>query len=347
MIKMGMHVNCVCSRTGFYFDELKKKYGFNLYEIPFTRTPYSFKNISSFIQLKSIVKQLQIDTISCHEPVGGAMGRIVGHLLKCNVIYTAHGFHFYKGAPILNWILYYPIEKFLARYTGVLVTINKEDYSLACAKFHPHAVYYIKGIGVDINKFASCKKSKFEKRKELHIPQDAFVLLSVGELANRKNQRVVINALGRINDRSIFYIIAGEGILQEEYMCLAKKYTLENNILLLGHRLDINELCRAADVFIHPSVREGLGIAPLEGMAAGLPLISTYINGMRDYTKNNITGCCVDNPLDVEAIKCAILKMKNNPEFRSVCAKNNRLIAKEYSITTSVNSMRHVYEHLI
>lgn len=346
MMRMGMQVSCACSRTGFYFDELREKYGFDLHEVHFTRSPYSLKNILSFIQLKSIAKQLHIDTISCHEPVGGAMGRIVGHILKCKVIYTAHGFHFYKGAPRLNWIIYYPIEKFLAHYTDALVTINKEDYCLASTQFCPRSVYYIKGIGVNIDKFTSCKKTKFDKREELHIPQDAFVLLSVGELANRKNQRVVINALGRINDHSIFYIIAGEGVLKEEYMMLAKKFMLEKNILFLGQRQDVDELCRAADVFVHPSVREGLGIAPLEGMAAGLPLISTFINGMRDYTKNDITGCCVENPLDVDAITSAILKMKNMPEFRCVCGKKNKLIADEYSITKSVNSMRHVYEHL-
>lgn len=342
MMKMGMQVSCVCSRTGFYFDELKEKYGFNLYEVPFTRTPYSLKNISSFFRLKAIAKQLQIDTISCHEPVGGAMGRIVGHWLKCKVIYTAHGFHFYKGAPLMNWLIYYPIERFLSRYTDVLITINKEDYVRA-KTFHVRKVAYIPGVGVDVSRFSKCTITKDQKRRELGIPQEAFVLLSVGELASRKNQQIVIDALGMLKDSSIYYVVAGTGILQDQYKQSAREKGIENQLLLLGPRNDIDELCRAADIFVHPSVREGLGIAPLEGMASGLPLISTYINGIKDYTKDGVTGCCITNPLDIEAMKNAILKMRNDHVFRKKCSNKNQEIVKKFDINRSLEVMKQIY----
>lgn len=161
----------------------------------------------------------------------------------------------------------------------------------------------IPGVGVDVSRFKDCNVTKAEKRKELGIPENAFVLLSVGELSSRKNHQVVIKALGEIEDSSIYYVIAGQGEDYENYKRLADDVGIGNRLILLGARTDVDELCVAADVFVHPSVREGLGIAPLEGMAAGLPLISSYVNGIKDYTEDGVSGVCVQNPLDVDEMK--------------------------------------------
>lgn len=320
------------------------------HEICFTRSPFTFNNVKAYVALKKLIDVNDFDIIHCHTPVGGALARLAARDIRgkghTKVIYTAHGFHFYKGAPLLNWLVYYPIEKFMSRYTNVLVTINKEDYARAKRKFYTQVVYYIPGIGVDIKKFTGCKVSKHDKRVELGIPDDAFVLLSVGELANRKNQRVVIEALGKIKDPTFYYVIAGRGPLKNEYAKLAEKLGIEKNLLLLGSRTDIAELCRAADVFVHPSVREGLGIAPLEAMAAGLPLISTYINGMKDYTKDGVTGCCIQDPKNVGAMCMAINKMRADKTFQSECSRNNIRIAQDYGIHNSLSRMSDIYANI-
>lgn len=314
------------------------------YQIDFSRSVSNLKkNLKAYRQVYVLMKREQYQFVHCHSPIGGVIGRLVGHRTGTKVIYTAHGFHFFKGAPLKNWILYYPIEKFLSRYTEVIITINKEDYRLAKDKFHMKNLEYISGVGVDTKRFIECNVSKQEKRKELGIPEEAFLLLSVGELSERKNHKTVINALGRIQDPNIYYVIAGTGELYDDYLKDINAYGISKQVLLLGPRTDVEELCKAADVFIHPSIREGLGIAPLEGMASGLALISSYVNGIKDYTKDGITGCCIKKPLNVQEMKSAILKMRNNDKFRISCAQYNKEIAKKFDVEISKQITKKIY----
>ena len=314
------------------------------YQIDFSRSVSNLeKNLKAYRQVYLLMKREKYEFVHCHSPIGGVIGRLVGHRTRTKVIYTAHGFHFFKGAPIKNWILYYPVERFLARYTDVLITINKEDYHRA-KNFKAKNVEYIPGVGVDIERFIKSNTSRKDKRKELGISNEAFILLSVGELSSRKNHQVVIDALGKIKDTNIYYVIAGNGRLYNEYLKSAQEYGIVDQVLLLGPRTDINELCQMADVFVHPSVREGLGIAPLEAMAAGLPLISSYVNGIKDYTKDGVTGLCIQNPRDVDAMKNAILKMKDNKEFCNQCAERNKKIARKFDIKKSKEITREIYK---
>lgn len=345
MIKMGMLVSCACSRTGFYFDELKEKYGLELYEIPFTRTPYSLKNVSAFGKLKSLANRLGIDTISCHEPVGGAMGRLVGRSLGCKVIYTAHGFHFYKGAPLHNWLIYYPIEKFLSRYTDVLITMNKEDYALS-KTFHAKRVKYIHGIGIDVNKIYSTTAEKDKKRHELQIPQNARILLSVGELSKRKNHEVVVRALSEIDDKNVIYLICGEGQLDTYLEDLSKSLGVSGRVFFLGFRKDVIEVCKISDIFVFPSQQEGLPVALMEAMLCGLPVICTNIRGNSDLITNNVNGYCIQDPNDAFELRNMITKMLNDQGFMKQCGENNKKIASEYAIENSLKTMAEIYKSL-
>ena len=351
ILECGNDVDIACSEVGGRFDQLSDKFirKINTYKITATRSPWKLYNLTGYRQLKNIIDNDNYDIIWTNEPVMGVITRLAALRARkrhTKVMYMAHGFHFYDGAPLLNWLVYYPIEKIMSKYTDVLVTINKEDYARAKEKFYTPIVHYIPGIGVDIEKFQNCKISKHDKRLELGIPQDAFVLLSVGELANRKNQRVVIEALGKLHNPSIFYVIAGRGPLKEEYIHLAKKYDIEKNVLLLGSRTDIPELCRAADVFVHPSVREGLGIAPLEAMAAGLPLISSYINGMKDYTADGVSGCCNAKARDIQFMQNAIFRMHIDTNLCKKCGFNNQETVRQFALQTSINAVAQIYNNL-
>ncbi|MDD6259332.1 MAG: glycosyltransferase [Erysipelotrichaceae bacterium] len=293
----------------------------------------------------------------CHSPIGGAIGRVVAKRNGVKSIYTAHGFHFYDGAPVKNWLLFYPIEKELSRITDVLITINKEDYKRAKDHFYAKKVIKIPGVGVDTAKFETCHVDKEAKRKELGIPSDAFVLLSVGELSDRKNQKVVIEAMKQIKDsdpdayQNIYYLMVGKGDKKSEFEELIHSYELQNHVKLLGFRSDIGELCEAVNCFVHPSIREGLGIAPLEAMAAGLPLISSYVNGIKDYTEDGKSGVCIKDPTSVEEMTSAILKMYHDLDFCRKCGANNFETAKLFDVTKTDEIMNEIYrggyKHLI
>lgn len=334
----------------YQFKSILKEKKIKIYETDCPRSLFAFgRMIKTYRELKYLAKHGNYDLVHTQSPIGGVLCRLAFQKARkrgVKVIYTAHGFHFFKGAPLHNWVLYYPIEKLCSSLNDILITINKEDFERAKKSFYCSEIDYIPGVGVDVDRFREQAVTKKEKRKELAIPENAFVLLSVGELSKRKNHQVIINALGQIEDENIYYIIAGKGSEYEYYQKLAKKNKLGDRLVLLGSRTDINELCSAADVFVHPSVREGLGIAPLEGMAAGLPLITSYVNGIKDYTKDDITGCCVQNPRDVEAFKKAIIKMRDDRLFRENCIKKNGEIVKKFSMDESKKAMKIIYENI-
>lgn len=318
------------------------------HQVDFARIPWSKTNLNAYKQLRKIFAEAHFDLVHCHTPMGGVLGRLTALKYRksgTKIIYTAHGFHFYKGAPIKNWLLYYPVEWICAWWTDVLITINKEDYARAKKHMHAKRVEYIPGVGVDMKKFSAHKHSETERlemRRELGLSAKSFVLLSVGELQSRKNHKVVIEALAELQNPNISYLIAGEGELREAYQNLIDEKGLSDSVKLLGFRSDIAELCEIADCFVHPSVREGLGIAPLEGMASGLPLISAKINGILDYTEDGKTGCCVD-PRSVEEMKNAIIKMYENAAFRYACGSHNIDVVKAFSMEESMKAMKRIY----
>lgn len=326
--------------------EMRAK-GVHIVHIDFSR---NMKNagmqIRSVLQVRKLLKR-QFDLVHCHSPICAAIVRTEAAQYRrknqMKVFYTAHGFHFFDGSPVRNWLFYYPAERALSRLTDVLITINHEDHKRAKKHFHAGKTVYIPGIGVDTGKFTSCSVTREEKRRELKIPDDAFVLLSIGELHERKNQKAVIEALHRLQKPGIVYLIIGQGKLEDEYRRMIKAYGLEGNIRMPGFRRDIAQLCRAADCFIHPSVREGFGIAPMEAMAAGLPLISSNVNGMRDYTENGKTGICID-PGSVHEIAGAIQRMMEDESFRLKCGQYNAKKAKQYDMRKTEAIMQKIYK---
>ena len=197
--KNGITVDVACSKTGFYFDELKEKFNFNMNEFSFTRSPFSLSNIKAFFKLKKFIKNENYDVVISQEPVGGVLGRIAGKLNGCKNVYTAHGFHFYKGAPLKNWLIYYPVEKFLSRITDVLISINEEDF-LISKTFKAKKIFKIPGIGVDLNRFDKSSVDKFAVREQLGFSNDEKIILTVAEMIPRKNYETALKALSLIKD---------------------------------------------------------------------------------------------------------------------------------------------------
>ena len=261
------------------------------------------------------------------------------------VIYTAHGFHFYKGAPTINWLLYYPVEKWLSRYTDVLITINREDYERA-KTFKAGKVCYIPGVGVDLKKFAATEEIHKEKRRWLctafGIPNDATILLSVGEVNKNKNHRIVIEALGQLGRKDIYYVICGCGPLTDRYKKLSNQLNIGQQVILAGYRMDIADFYKAADIFVFPSFREGLPVSVMEAMASGLPVIATRIRGSSDIIKDKENGILLE-PSDVRGFADAIKTVCSDKKMICKMAAENVRCAKGFDLSEVMERYKNIY----
>lgn len=326
-------------------EELTNK-SIKIHQIDFTRNVLNiFGHIKALKQIEELRNKQYYDIVHCHMPISAFLTKLAFKKERkkgTKVIYTAHGFHFFKGAPLINWILYYPLEKISSRWLDTLILINKEDYDLAKMKMHTKNIYLTPSIGVDIDRFSKCKINKEEMLSEWNIPKDSFVLLSVGELIYKKNHRMIIEALNKLKNNNIYLLIVGIGNKKEELINYINKCNLESNVKLLGYRKDIEKIYKTSDCLIHIPLREGLGMAPLEAMASNLPLITSNINGIKDYTKENISGCCV-NPKSIDEISNAILKMYEDKDFRNTCSKNNIETVKFYGKNNVKKLLEEIY----
>jgi len=314
------------------------------HNISVRRSPFRLNNIRAYFELNAILKNETFDIVHGHTPMGGILTRLCGRRYGKNgtrIIYTAHGFHFYKGAPLLNWLLYYPIEKWLSGYTDTLITINKEDYAFAKRKMKAKNIYYIPGIGVDTGKFANPTTSRESKRDELGIPPDADVLLSVGELNKNKNHRIAIEAISKINKDNVYYIICGQGKLDEALRSLCKSLN-NKRVLFLGYRTDITDLLHMSDIFVFPSLREGLSVSLMEAMAAGLPCIVSNIRGNSDLIEHGKGGflCNVNN---VDQYSSAIEKILERRDLGRDMGEYNQMAVQGFDIAVVLGRMKEIY----
>lgn len=286
-----------------------KEWGCKVHQIDTSRSPLNKGNVKAIRQLKFLVEQEKYDIVHCHTPVAAMCTRLACRKARkegTKVFYTAHGFHFYKGAPLKNWLLYYPVEKICAHFTDVLITINQEDYALAQKKMKAKRVEYVPGVGIDLTKFGQAAVDKSAKRKELGIPEEVTLLLSVGELNENKNHETVIRA---IKDMDVYYIIAGKGGLQEHLQSIIDELGMTGRVKLLGFRRDVAELYQAANIYVLPSIREGLNVSIMEAMASGLPVICGNIRGNIDLVENN--GGMLFAPQNTTECRNAIKKVLN------------------------------------
>ena len=300
LLEEGNDVDIATNENSSKVPECYKEWGCTVYQIDTSRSPLNMGNIKAITQIKELVAKEKYDIVHCHTPVAAMCTRLACRKARKNgtkVFYTAHGFHFYKGAPLKNWLLYYPVEKVCANFTDVLITINQEDYALAQKKMKAKQVEYVPGVGIDLTKFGQAAVDKSTKRKELGIPEDATLLLSVGELNENKNHETVIRA---IKDVEVYYVIAGRGGLQEHLQRVINELGMTERVKLLGFRADVAELYQVADVYVLPSVREGLNVSIMEAMASGLPVVCGRIRGNIDlidedggslFESQNVNDC--------------------------------------------------------
>ena len=277
---------------------LQLKYADRHIEIPFERSPYDPRNISAYRKLKALLDQEHYDVIVCNTPVGGILTRLAARKDRrqgTRVIYIAHGFHFYKGASKKNWLMFYPLEKEMARLCDVVVTINEEDYRLA-KKHFPGKVERIHGVGVREDRYhPATAEEQAEMRRREGLSADDFVVICTGELNENKNQKTLIAAAALLRDQipNLKVLLAGNGPKEQELREQIAAEHLENVVKLLGYRTDLEKLVPAVDVVVSCSKREGLPLNIVEAMLCKKPVVASVNRGNAELVTDGVTGFLV------------------------------------------------------
>mgnify|MGYP005759701895 CR=1 FL=1 len=352
--ELGFHVDVVTNfengsttsqqRVNEVRDALESS-GVNTIHMPIPREIADIKGIvSSYKEVKKLCDKNQYELLHCHSPIGSVVARLGAKKSRkkygIRVIYTAHGFHFYKGAPLLNWLMFFPVEWLCSFVTDTLITINKEDYERAQKLMHAKQIVYVPGIGIDTKKINGVTVNKKEKLREFGI-KDEIVFLSVGELNKNKNQEVIIKALSKL-DMPFKYILCGRGDRKEYLEQLSEQCGIRDKVIFAGYRTDINELLKCADVFCFPSYREGLSVALMEAMAAGLPCVVSKIRGNVDLIRDEVNGFLCD-PNSTDEFADALVKLANNSGLRDRMKEANYKIIAGFDRCKVSDMMRSIY----
>lgn len=336
-------------------DNLKEKKGLKLniadrvFDVPFERSPLKKQNIKAYKELKEIIRKNNYDIIHCNTPMGGFLSRIIGRKYRKNgmkIIYTAHGFHFFKGAPIINWLVYYPIEKILSRYTDCIITMNQEDYRLASKKFKHTHVVYTHGVGLNKQKF-DIKMTKEEKatlRKELGINEEDFVIIYVAEMTERKNHRMILQAMEELvtKNKNIKLLLAGNGPLLNKYNAWIKEKNLGENIKMLGYRPDIPQLMKISQIAVSTSRQEGLPVNVMEAMISGLPDVVTNCRGNIDLIEDGKNGYVVRID-DVQTLEERIIKLFHDKDLCESMSKESQKRVSKYLLENVILELEKIY----
>lgn len=354
LIKLGYEVDVACNfndKTAWpdekiikLKNDLKEK-NVSLYQLDFERSIFNFRNnFKSYRQVKNLINVRKYDIIHTHTPISSLITRIAFKnskiYSKCKLLYTAHGFHFYDGNNNLKNIIFKNIEKYAARFTDIIITINKEDY-YAAKKFKLRDngdVKYVPGVGIDIDRINSFHEMRNNLLDELDISKNSILLLSVGELNNNKNHKMIIESLPSLSD-NIHYLVCGEGPLRDKYIKISNELNVGNRFHLLGYRNDVLEIMKSCDIFVLPSKREGLSVALMEAMACGMPCIVSAIRGNRDLIEDHINGYLINpnNCYNLRDIIDMIIQRHDTISF------NNIDKSKDYSDCTISDLILKIY----
>jgi len=305
------------------------------------------KCLRAYRQIWELTGRYHFEYMHCHSPIGGVLARLAAHYRRICVIYTVHGFHFYRGAPVKNWILYYPVEKLLSYWTDAVITVNKEDYLFAAKNLNAEKLYYIPGVGVDYGRLVwNQKKMVREKlRRQYKIPAEAVLLLSVGELSRRKNHRIVLSALARLSRPDLYYMICGQGELAAELSHYAEKLGVSGHFRLTGYQEDVAQIYQAADLFVFPSWQEGMPVALMEAMAFGMPCLVSDIRGNRELIDKRAGGgkLCFDPDKPGQLCRRLESMLNDRCNWSKYGVHNQQKIRNGYGLDTVKRRMKKIY----
>lgn len=340
---MGNTVECVCSKTGFWFDELQNKYNLVCHEVSLPRNPLHPSIFKGWKQLKKLQKQEKYDLVYCQQAVGGVLGRMLAKKYKLPCIYTAHGFSFCKGNSKLKNCVFKIIEKSLSKYTTALITMNDIDYKEAL-KFKAKKVYKISGIGFDNKKYKTPMIEKNEMKDQIGL-KDEFIILTCAEFIKRKNYDTMLKTIAELKNENIKFVVCGSGRDKNIIEKQIKDLHIENKVNLLGYRKDMNNIMNVANIFFLPSHQEGLTLSIIEALNFGLPIVTSNVRGNQDLVIDGKNGyVCEQN--DYKSFAQKIKYLINNPDIITNMSKENQKASKQYDIKNVKEELKKIYEEM-
>lgn len=317
-----------------------------VFNVPFQRSPFSPKNLKAYRQLKKIIDEGHYDVVHCNTPVGGVLGRLAARRTRrcgTKVFYTAHGFHFYKGAPKKNWFFWYPIEKFMCRYTDKLITISEEDYALA-AKSFPMQIEHIHGVGADARKYRKRPEEDCKALRNELFSSSAHFLLCTGELLPNKNQSAAIQAMQQVASLypETVLLMAGNGQMRQKLEQEVRQFHLEKNVRFLGYRTDLERFVNIAEIIISCSFREGLPMNIVEAMLLAKPVIASDNRGHRELIIPGENGYLVP-PADSALLAEKIMYLLSHPKLAVQMGQTGLKKAQPYTDAHVKQELKQIY----
>ena len=317
---------------------LRIRYCDKFFDVPFARSPKSPDNFRAYRQLKKLLSEEHYDVILCNTPMGGIVTRLAARRTRkqgTKVIYMAHGFHFYKGSSKKAWLVFYPIEKYMAKKCDLLITINKEDYALAKEKFSKRTkVAHIHGVGVDETRYhPATPQEQLAMRKAEGLSPEDFVILCTGELNENKNQKTLISAAALLKDKipNLKVLLAGNGPKEQDLCDQIHAEGMEGIIKLLGYRTDLEKVVPAVDLVVSCSKREGMPLNIIEAMLCKKPVVASHNRGHDELVKESKTGYLVA-PTDVRQLAGAIERVCEDPALNSRLGEAGYRAAQSYTV---------------
>lgn len=334
--------NNLGEKNGLKLDFVEK-----VYDVPFARSPKSMDNIRAYKELKQIVEIEEYDIIHCNTPMGGIVTRLASRRARksgTKVYYTAHGFHFYKGASKKNWLVFYPIEKWFSKITDKLITINREDYKLAREKFYSET-YYIHGVGVDEQRYYSVKpEQKLALRQEMGFTAEQKIILCVGELLPNKNQTMAISMIQKVSKKypNVLLLLAGNGPEKENLEQAIVAAGMQDNVKMLGYCTCLEKYQQVSDLSVSCSKREGLPLNIVETMLSSNPVVATKNRGHCELIQDGETGYLVDVD-DVDAMARCVEKLLSNEGKKIEMGMKARQFAEQYGFNAVKRELEDIY----
>lgn len=343
----GYEVHVAAHDNLYLKNGLKLDFADKVFDVPFSRSPKSKDNIEAYKRLKQILDNDHYEVVHCNTPMGGFVTRLAARNARKNgtkVFYTAHGFHFYDGAPKKNWLIYYPIERFFSRMTDTLITITREDYKLASEKFHCH-IEHMHGVGVDGKRyFKASAEEKMAMRKKMGYPVTQKLILCIGELNQNKNQTMAIKAMHKVVKQfpDALLILAGNGPREEFLKEYIRQEGLEKNIQMIGYVTNLQDYQHIVDVQVCCSKREGLPLNVVESMLSGNPVVASFNRGHRELIENGKTGYIVAVD-DSEKMAEKVLLMLQDEKQKQYIETNAMMFAQQYTFDNVKKELKAIY----
>jgi len=344
----GWHVEAAARFGNSSKGEQLIKAGFTAHRIPFHRHVLAGGNLLAIWRLWRLIQTGRYDIVHVHTPVAAMVGRLAARLTRPRpaVLYTAHGFHFHRGAPWYHWLFLYPAEWLAGRWTDGLIVMNEEDVhnGRRLGFVQEENLFFVHGVGVDIDWYGGAAIDGRKVRSELGLSPDDVLITCIAEFTRGKNHKLLLDTWQRVtgSQANAHLLLVGGGPYLREVKRRLDSWE-SPRVHLAGHRADIPSVLRATDVLVLSSRREGLPRCIMEAMAAGRPVVATSARGSRDLIEHGVNGLLVERE-DVAGLAEALVTLIQDPGLRFDMGKRGREKIKEYALDRVLDEMWLIYD---